>query len=213
MELWLSLLQSFVLVAALSADAFAASFAYGTDRIRIPIPSLLVICTVCTGLLGLSLAAGQWIGPAFPPGLAKGFSIGLLLLIAVIRLFDSALKSFLRRHQPGQKRLHFCMAGICFILQIYVDSTAADRDASRRLSPGEAASLAFALSLDGLAVGFGAGLLHTSLWEACLLCFVTTAAAVLTGSALGRKLAAALRFDMSWLSGGLLLLLALLKLF
>ena len=208
----LTLLQAFLLVAALSVDAFVASFAYGADRIKIPVSSLLVICGVCTGILGVSLVLGGLIQPFLPQNAVRAVCFVILFALGVVKLFDSALKSFLRRHQPGQKKLHFCLAGVCFILQVYVDSTVADRDRSRRLSPGEAASLAFALSLDGLAVGFGAGLLQPNLIETLLLSLLMTAAAVALGGLIGRRIAEHLRFDLSWLSGALLILLAFLKL-
>lgn len=209
---WMSLFQSFLLVLALSLDAFVASFAYGADRIRIPLSSLLVICGVCTGLLGLSMAVGWWIGPILPAGIAGWAGFSLLFLLGFVKLFDSGVKNFLKKHQPRQKKLHFCLAGISFLLQIYVDSTAADKDASRLLSPREAASLAFALSLDGLAVGFGAGLQEANAWEVLLFCVVLTAAAVLAGDGIGRRVAQKARFDLGWLSGLLLMLLAFLKL-
>lgn len=213
MEWRASILQSILLVAALSVDAFVASFAYGTDKIRIPPFSGFVICAICSGLLGISLAVGRLLGPALPDALTGILGFSLLFLLGIIKLFDSWLKNFLRRHQSGKKRLHFCLAGLRFILQVYVDSTAADRDASRLLSPGEAASLAFALSVDGLAVGFGAGLLEGDPLMLMLLSLLTTAAAILTGGAIGRRIAERLKMDLGWLSGLLLMLLAVLKLF
>ena len=205
---FISLLSTFLLVAALSVDAFVASFAYGTDKIEIPFSSLAVICLVCSGILGISLLLGSFVRPYLPADITHAVSFTILFILGVVKLFDSALKNFIRRHQPGQKRLHFCMAGLCFILQVYVDSTVADRDFSRRLSPGEAASLAVALSFDGLAVGFGAGLAQTNALEAVLLSLFTTAALVSLGSILGRRIAERLKFDLSWLSGALLILLA-----
>lgn len=211
-ELCERLLPAFLLVAALSIDAFAASFAYGIDRIRIPPLSLLSICGVCTGILGVSLLIGGLIQPFLPPALTRWLGFAVLLLLGIVKLFDSALKSFLRRHQSSRKDLHFCLAGVRFLLRIYVDSTAADQDRSRVLTPGEAASLAFALSIDGFAAGIGAGLTQPDLPLVLLLSLLVTAAAVGFGSLVGRQAAKAVRFDLSWLSGVLLILLAFWKL-
>lgn len=209
---FLSLLGSILLVAAPSVDAFVASLAYGTDKIKIPALSILVISGVCTGILGVSLAAGKLIQPLLPPHLIGGICFSILCVLGVIKLFDSAVKSFIRRHQSGQKRLSFQLFDLRFILQIYVDSTAADQDRSRSLSPAEASSLAFALSIDGLAAGLGAGLTEGSPVPTIIVSLLVTALAVAVGGLVGRKLAEKLSFDLSWLSGALLIILAFLKL-
>ena len=53
--------QAILLVSALSMDAFVASFAYGTDRIRIPFISNVVISFVCTCILSIALLFGSFI--------------------------------------------------------------------------------------------------------------------------------------------------------
>jgi len=44
-------LQTVMLVCALSLDAFVASFAFGTQKIKIPFFSVLLINTICAYLL------------------------------------------------------------------------------------------------------------------------------------------------------------------
>ena len=63
---WLSFLAVFLLVTAVSADAFAASFAYGMGGIRIPAASLAVITGVSTAMLLLSLLLGGVLRPFLP---------------------------------------------------------------------------------------------------------------------------------------------------
>ena len=65
-DLWGLGLRAFVLIAALSLDAWAASFAYGAGGIRIPPASLLVISGVCSALLGASMLAGELVSPLLP---------------------------------------------------------------------------------------------------------------------------------------------------
>lgn len=48
-------LQAFLLVTALSIDAFAASFAYGSKKIKIPASSIIVINLICSAILALAL--------------------------------------------------------------------------------------------------------------------------------------------------------------
>ncbi|MGL4797227.1 MAG: hypothetical protein ACRC1Y_04290, partial [Paraclostridium sp.] len=53
------MLESLILVLSLCIDTFVASIAYGTDRIKIPISSAIIINGVCTSFLALSLFLGS----------------------------------------------------------------------------------------------------------------------------------------------------------
>ncbi len=200
--------EALALVLALSLDAFAASFAYGADRVRIPPASLAVISGVCSGVLGLSLLLGSGAAPWLPAGIPSLIGFLLLLIIGCVRLFDSSIKALIRSRRLTEKRIQF---HLCVILDIYACPQNADRDQSRVLSPGEAASLAMALSLDGLAAGFGAGLSQVDWLLPVLFSLIVGAAAVRLGDLAGQRLAKRIPFDLSWLSGFLLILLALLK--
>ena len=207
-----SLLELFLLVTAVSADAFAASFAYGVGRIRIPAASVSVIAGIATAVLLLSLLLGGVLRPWLPDGITTGLSFGILFLLGFLKLFDSSLKSFLRRHTTVRREWKVAGFQLRFILNVYADPEEADSDRSHTLSPREAAPLAAALSLDGLAAGFGAGLSSVNYPMAALLSLGMSALCVLLGSAFGRRTARRLSFDLSWLGGVLLLLLAGMKL-
>ena len=126
-ELWTSILEAFLLVAALSTDAFFASFAYGTGHIRIPFLSVAVIDGICTALLAVSLFLGTLLRPWLPPALTAGVSFAILSLLGVVKLFDSVLKALIRRHQPLNKEWRFSLFSLQFILNIYADPPEADR--------------------------------------------------------------------------------------
>ena len=49
------LIESILMVSALSVDTFVASFAYGTGKIRIPFSSVLLISFVCSAVLSCSM--------------------------------------------------------------------------------------------------------------------------------------------------------------
>ncbi len=51
----LSSVNAVLLVGALSIDAFVASFAYATSKIKIPFKSALIINVVSTTILGIAL--------------------------------------------------------------------------------------------------------------------------------------------------------------
>lgn len=207
-----AVLEALLIVTALSMDAFVSSFAYGADKIKIPPTSLLVINLICSGTLVLALVFGDAVSRFLPAPLTRAICILLLLSLGMAKVFDSALKTLIRKHSTFQKKFQFSLFHMGFILKIYANPEEADRDHSHILSPFEAAFLAIALSLDSLAVGFGAGLSHTGPMLVFLLSLAIGILAVLLGCALGNRLSRRLSLDLSWISGALLILLAILKL-
>lgn len=204
--------QLFVLITALSLDAFAASFIYGVDNVRIPPLSVFIITGIPTGILLLFLFLGKWFGGMVSERAASALCFLILFLLGIARLFDSTLKSLIRRSGIGQKKVCFSFSDLKFILTVYADPEKANKEDISVLSPGEALSLGTALSLDSAAAGFGAGMLVFHLPGVFLLSLVLNTAAVLSGSVLGRHLIKKMSFDPSWLSGILLLALAFSKL-
>ncbi len=206
------LLESFLLVAALSVDALIASFSYGVNKIRIPFLSVLTISGVCSAILAVSLLLGSVLRPFLPPGLTKILCFVILFLLGSIKLYDSAIKSYIRKHQPINREITFSLFHLQFMLTIYANPEEADRDASKVLSPLEAAPLAVALSLDGLAAGFGAALAGTSVCQVLILSLLFGCFAVKLGCLIGNKVAEKLPLDLSWIGGLILILLAFCKL-
>lgn len=205
-------MQAFLLAAALSVDTFAACFAYGAEKIRIPFSSVLVISGVCSAILAVSLLLGRVLLPMIPDSVTHIICFLLLLMLGLIKLFDSSLKALIRRHANLRRQLRFSILSLHFILDIYADPEKADCDRSRSLSSAEAAALAVALSLDGLAAGFGAGLSAPGIAAALMFSMLMGVAAVLIGSLAGRRLAERSSLNLSWLGGAILILLAFLKL-
>lgn len=205
-------IESLLLVIILSLDAFVASFAYGTDKIKIPFSSVIVINLICSGILAIALFLGSIIKPFMPEHLTTVICFILLMGLGVVRFSATSIKGFLRKCDNHTKNLEFKFFDIHFLLRVYADSTEADKDHSRVLSPIEAASLAFALSLDGLALGFGTGLTEVSYIQVIIFSLISTMIAVLLGCFIGNKVAEKLNLDLSWLSGLLLIFLALMKL-
>ena len=204
------LLECLALVLILSLDAFAASLAYGADKIEIPPTSTAVISAICSLLLALSLAFGGLLAPLLSIGVIRWLPFSILLILGAVKLFDSSLKRLISKR--GGQKLRLKAFRMKFILQIYADPSVADADSSRVLSAKEAASLAVAMSLDGLAIGFGAGLASQSPTLTFVLCFAITAMAVKAGQLAGKKLSLRLQRSMGWISGVFLILLALSKL-
>lgn len=211
LELIPSVITTFFLVFSVSIDSFMASFAYGAGKIKIPFCSVIVISLVSTGMLTVSSLLGSWVGPFLPPQLTKAACFCVLFCIGVVKFSDGLIKARIRKGKKVCRQLKFSVLSVHFILNVYADPQQADVDESKELSPLEALSLAMALSLDGLAVGFGAALAYVNLWLILTLSFGMGLLCVSLGGWTGRRVGKALRFDLSWIGGAMLILLACLK--
>lgn len=205
------LFEALILSVALSVDALLASFAYGSQKMKISIGATLIIGLLCGGLLGLTLHLGTQMSNLVHDGLARWLGFAILFILGILRVFDSWLKNWIRRRgERGQ--INFSVFRLRFILQVYADPRTADTDGSRTLSPTEAFSLALALSLDGIAAGLGAGLTDISPLFGAGLTMILTMTAIVIGGKLGCRISGLCTRDISWGSGGLLILLAVLQL-
>lgn len=208
-----SLIESFLLAAALSIDSFVACFAYGTNKIKIPPVSVIIISSMCSIVLAVALCFGMMVRSFVPPGLTKFCCFAILFLLGIIRLFDSSIKAYIRKRKKIDKKFSFSALHLTFILNVYADPQEADEDLSSLLSPAEAVTLALALSIDSLAVGFGTALVSINFLQMVLVSFLTGLIAVVGGCFVGNKISQSVQnVDLSWLSGVLLIVLAILKL-
>lgn len=205
---WWQLLQTLLLVTALSLDALFAGWGYGLGGIRVPRRAALVVSLCCSLVLGAALVVGGCLGPLFSKSMAQLICAPLLALLGLEKIFSSALKGAIRKRQ-GRGELCFRLFDLRCILQIYADPQRADADGSRSLSAREAAALGVALSLDGAAAGVGAGLAGLSWPLAFGVSLALTFALVAGGARLGRRMGKKIQGDFSWLSGLLLLCMAL----
>lgn len=208
----LSTLDAILLVSALSMDAFVASFAYGTSKIKIPFKSAITINLVCSTILAIALFMGSVISKYIPGVFTTSICVTVLLMLGLAKLFDSTLKAILNKSGNLSRDLSFKVFDFKFFLRVCLDGTVADIDHSYELSPKESFSLAVALSLDGLAAGFSTGLMVTNYVEIILFSLVINMIAVLLGCFIGNKVAQKSELNLSWLSGATLILLAFLKL-
>lgn len=204
-------LEALLLVSALSLDAFAASFAFGVEKIRVPFSSAVVISVVCSAMLTISLFFGSFVKPWLPPGTAAAIGFLILFSLGLTRLFDSAIKRAIRKSCSHMADFQFKLLNFHFLLRIYADSTEADVNKSKTLSATEASSLAIALSLDGLATGFGAGITEAGYIEVVFFSLLVGLLAVILGCRLGGRLSQKSSLDLTWFGGLMLIFLAVMK--
>jgi len=206
------LLGAAVLALTVSLDALAVSFAYGCKKIKIPPLSALIINLICVGVLGLAILFGAAIGPFIPAWVAGWLSFSILLIIGIVKLLDSITKSLIRKYSQFSREVNLSLLNFKFLIRLYADPEEADIDVSRCLDPREAVLLAIPISLDGFAVGFSAALLGFNGWAIVVFSLLATGLALRLGSALGNKTAAKLPYNVSWLAGAILIVLAFMQL-
>lgn len=207
-----ALIETLILSAALSIDTFIAGISYGSQGIKVPFGSVMIISGVCSAVLTLSVGLGRLLSPFVSPGAAGIICFAILFIMGSVRVFDTALKSWIKKSRDKVRKVRFSVFKIQFLLEIYAEPEIADLDSGGVLSAGEAALLAAAMSLDGGAAGLGAGagnapVILTGVWS-----FLFGAAAVWLGIRLGRVIARRISFDLSPIGGILLIVLAFLKL-
>ena len=207
------ILEPVMLAALISIDIFVVCLAYAGNNIKIPFRSALIITVVCSGVLGICMIAGVIIRHYISDKLTVIICFSMLMLIGIIKLCDSITKAIIRKYNTLSKEISFSLLNFTFILNLYANPEDADIDKSRTLSPMEAVYLAVPVSLDGIAVGFGAALVKTNVALTVASSIVIGFAAIFAGCKLGRKLAQELPFNPSWFSGIVLIILAITKLF
>lgn len=207
------MIESLLLVASICIDSFVASMTYGSDRIKIPFTSAFIISIISSLILGISLFFGGFIKDLLPSGFAIILSFLILMILGIYRFFEGILKGFILKNINLDKSLTIKLFHLKLVLQVYADETKADFDRSKVLTLRESIYLAFALSFDSLAVGFGSSLAMNNYFEIVLLSLVVGILSILSGVFIGRKIIDKTNFIPSWLSGVILMVLAGTRLF
>ncbi|MFI3210726.1 MAG: sporulation membrane protein YtaF [Peptostreptococcaceae bacterium] len=205
--------MSLILVLSLCIDTFVASIAYGSDNIKIPFKTAFLINLICTSFLGFSLLVGYLLKDLLSSNTATIFSCGLLFMLGIYKVFEAFIKDYLKKFTHNQTPINFSLFDFEFVLEVYADEIKADYDNSKTLSPKEAIYLASALSLDSLAVGFGASLSDVNHFEVIILSFVIGTLSILSGVLLGKSFRKFSNINFTWVSGVLLITLSFIKFF
>lgn len=205
------MLQSLILVLSLSIDTFVASIAYGTNKIKIPLKSSIIITSISTLFLGISLFLGSLFKDIISSNMASFLSCIILICLGLFRIFECITKSYIKKICNESEPLTFKVFDFKFVLEIYADEIRADYDKSKKLNSKEAFYLAVALSLDSLAIGFGSSLGYINYIEVILFSLIIGVLSLLFGCILGTKLIEKSNINLSWLSGIMLIVLAFIR--
>lgn len=207
-----------LLVISLCIDSIAVSYTLASSQqIRVGWGSSAVISGIGAGILLLSLSLASGISGIIPKGICVMISGIFLIALGFMTSFTSVLKGYLKGVR-GLKRLKFRLAGIDWVISLYLDESLADTDLSKSISPREAVALAITLSLDSLVSGFSAGLSMGGVKIITLTVgalFILGVLGVYIGNRLGfwsKGKTLKKRLELDWISGLTLITLGIIKL-
>lgn len=205
-------METMLLILVVSLDAFVASIAYGSKKIKIPFPSILIINIVSSLFLGLSILFGFLLKRIIPGNITTTISFFLLFILGIYSLFESLIKGYLSSRPNSSKKVKLKLFDISFIINIYIDETKADFDDSKKLDSKEALYLGTALSLDSLTIGFSNSFGNINYLYTIVFSMIVGIMGVRSGLLLGEKIVKKSNINLSWLAGTILIVLAFLKL-
>ncbi len=201
------MVQVFLLIFSLSIDSLMAGFSLGMNRIRVPIQYLILLNGIGASLLFMSIWFGTCLDVIFSSYCLRNFSIILFLLLGIGKILESAFHKLTSREKELKIRMH----QVEFIFHIYANPEASDIDFSKHISFKEAICLGLALSLDNLTIGIGIGLLKIPSILVSLFSFFIGMILLASGHLVGMRIGKKCKFETSWISGILLIILAFLK--
>ena len=119
------------------------------------------------------MLAGSVAGKNLPDGTGAMIGFLVLFLVGICKLFDGAIKWYIRKYNNIEKNINFHFSSFKFLLTIYADPDKADVDRGGVLSAKEAISLGIALlivtEVPYLIQIFGTAKLSLEEWGSLLL--------------------------------------------
>ena len=194
---------------AVTLDSLTAGLSYGTRKIRIqPLSYLILICIPALFITAANQLA-TLLACLLPPQVLPWISFLLLFLLGISKIMESLIRRLAVKH-PSLTRNWGCkIKQINIIFTIYLSPEYANVEDLQILSAKEALLLSLALSLDSILVGMAFTTEEVSWILLFLLAILFNLLFFLVGYLVGHVLCHLFHVDLSWLSGLLLLLLAL----
>ncbi|MHB8928208.1 MAG: sporulation membrane protein YtaF [Bacillota bacterium] len=158
----MSPISSIVLAFAISLDSLGVGTAYGMRRVRVPIPSIILISLTSGAVFALAMAFGRLVSTIAAAHLARVSGSLILIGLGAWVLFQAWAERAALNGHPGEDgrvelaSLYVRSAGL--VIKILRDPMAADVDRSGTITQPEAAVLGLTLALDSAGAGFGAAL-------------------------------------------------------
>jgi putative sporulation protein YtaF len=213
----LHVLSILLLAISSNLDNVGVGTAYGTRKISIPFSSNIVIALITSTGTWLSMLVGTNIGMLMDTRLA-GY-LGASIIIAVgVWIFSKETGIFPKKRSSGQGVAHHeqYISGEHVFKKIYIilnNPFAADMDFSGHISLKEGVLLGFALTLNNLANGVGAGMIWLDPALTTLFVGIFSIITIWIGIAMGYSGAHWLGNLAGPVSGLLLILIGIIELF
>lgn len=201
------MVQVFLLIFSLSIDSFMAGFSLGMNRIFISFKYLILLNGISSFFLFLSIFFGFY----FQNQLSVQTTHILSLILFLILGIEKILESIFHKITQNEKEIKIRLSKLEFIFHIYANPEISDFDCSKQISCIEALFLGLALSLDNLVIGLGIGLLNMPFIYVIICSFLIGTFLLTIGNFIGKKVCKNCKFESSWISGIILVVLAFLK--
>lgn len=195
------MIQTFLLIFSLSIDSLVAGLSMGINHIKLSIFPIFLLNGIGMISLALSMICSHFIGFFVNDKAIGYFSTILFTLLGISKIIESLLPKKERKYKIRCAKMKF-------IFHIYAHPEKADMDNSKYLSYLETIPLGIALSLDNFLIGIGIRFLHVSWLILIMGGFIISLLLMVIGYYLGVWLKCKLNYNISWLSGVLLFILA-----
>ncbi len=194
---------------AVSVDSLTAGFSYGASRVHIKLVSAVFLVFIPSAFITLMTQAGSLLFSLFPSAVLSLLSFLLLFFLGCEKLLESLIRHLARACPDIIGNWTCKIKQLNIIFTIYFSPEEANRQEVQILSGKEAFFLSLALSLDSMFASMAFSCQVTSLlflfFAAAFFHFLLFSLGYLSGLLVSKKVS----FDLSWLSGLFLLLLAL----
>ncbi|MGL5677247.1 MAG: manganese efflux pump [Cellulosilyticaceae bacterium] len=204
------MLQIILIVFSLSLDALVISFAYGTNKIKMAPLCQMVIAFISSIVLLVSMFIGDILQHFIPPIVTLCICVALLSFLGMLRLIEPLLKKYLRLRPKHAKEINCTFLGIELSLRAKLPLETKDKS-YQSLTLKESFFLGCAVSLDSIALGIGMGFIDLHGMTIFLISFFINILLIAFGNFIGHQLTKKTNLELGWLSGVILILLALSK--
>ena len=193
------MISIFFLIILFSVDNFLVSTSYSIKRIDISTKYILIISITNTISLLLSIILGDILQLVLSDFIVKFIGFVILFSLGFYNMFQDKIKTYFSFKQKNR------------FIDVYLDETKADFDNSNSLGFIESVVLAIILSLDSLLGGISISFLDFNIFNVLIIMFITNFVFFLLGKYFGKFLNKCISFNLSYLCGLIIILVALLN--
>lgn len=200
-------MEMLLMLIAITFDTCIMSVAYSMNGMKITTLSKIIISMCGALLLFFALLFSKILARYIDPDYFSWLGILILAILGCISIVRSVLTKkgyVISNNVKNTKHLNS-------VFHIYMDQKQADFDCSKTITIQESVYLGLAMSLDSVAsgIGYGTGSINVQLCVtlSAILCFFS----ICIGEWFGKKIQVKYENKVQWIPGGILLLIAMLR--